>query len=141
MNRLLSSMTLPLATVLLPASALAAPVVLTATLTGAAETAGGDADGAGTFRAEADPDSGDFCYKLTGDKIAKPTMAHVHTGAAGADGPPLATIDVTGPKDDECVAMEPAKIKDIVANPAGYYVNIHTADYPKGALRGQLAKQ
>jgi hypothetical protein len=27
-----------------------------------------------------------------------------------------------------------------LANPAAYYVNVHTADYPDGAIRGQLAK-
>jgi hypothetical protein len=31
-------------------------------------------------------------------------------------------------------------LKPIIANPAGYYVNIHNADFPGGAVRGQLAK-
>lgn len=128
------------ALIVLAPAALAAPVVLTASLTGANETAGGDADGTGTFRAEADPATGDFCYTLTAEKTAAPTMAHVHTGAAGADGAPVATLEVTG-KGDDCIAMEPDKIKEILANPAGFYVNVHTADYPKGAIRAQLAKQ
>lgn len=120
--------------------AFAATTILTATLAGANEPAGGDPDGAGSFRAELDPDSGDFCYTLSGAKIAKPTMAHVHTGAAGVDGPPLATLEVTGPNSDACIAMEPDQIKKILADPAGFYVNIHTDDFPKGAVRGQLAK-
>jgi hypothetical protein len=127
--------------VLAPAVAFAAPVVLTATLAGANETAGGDADGTGTFRVEADPASGDFCYTLTAENTAAPTMAHVHAGAAGADGAPIANLSVTGKGGDECIAMEPDKIKGILANPAGFYVNVHTADYPKGAIRGQLIKQ
>ena len=120
--------------------AFAASTILTATLAGASEPAGGDPDGTGSFRAELDPDSGDFCYTLSGMKIAKPTMAHVHTGAAGVDGPPLATLEVTGPSSDACIAMEPDQIKKISADPAGFYVNIHTDDFPKGAVRGQLAK-
>jgi len=121
-----------------PAAALAAPVTLVAHLTGAAETAGGDPDGAGRFTAEIDPENGDFCYSLSAAKIAAPTMAHVHSGVAGEDGPPVLDIAVTS---DECLAREPALLKPIADNPAGYYVNIHTADFPKGAVRGQLGKK
>lgn len=116
------------------AAAQAAAVKLTSTLSGA----GADTDGTGAFAAEVDADAGDFCYTLTVAKIAKPTMAHVHTGAAGTNGPPVITVDVTGTT-DECVAVEPDVLKAIVANPAGYYVNVHTADFPAGAIRGQLA--
>lgn len=123
---------------LLPTMALAAPVVLTATLSGANEPAGGDPDGTGSFTVEIDPDAGDFCYTLKGAKIAPATMAHVHSGAAGVDGPPVVTIQVA---DDECVALEPDVLRPIVASPADFYVNIHNADFPKGAVRGQLAKK
>lgn len=137
-------MMLPVAVLVLAglsAPAAAATVVLATTLSGANEPSGGDADGGGGFRVEVDADTGDFCYSLWGDKIAAPTMAHVHSGAAGVDGPPVATIEVTGKDSDQCVALEPDKLKPIVANPAAFYVNIHTADFPKGAVRGQLAKQ
>ena len=55
--------------------ALAAKATLVSMLNGANETAGGDTDGAGSFTVDIDSDSGDFCYTLTGTKIAKPTMA------------------------------------------------------------------
>jgi CHRD domain len=29
-------------------------------------------------------------------------------------------------------------IKKIIAKPENYYVNIHTVEYPDGAIRGQL---
>jgi len=32
-------------------------------------------------------------------------------------------------------------VTDILANPDGYYVNVHNAEYPGGAIRGQLAPQ
>ena len=118
--------------------AMAASVKLSATLTGANEPAGGDADATGAFTAEADAEAGDLCYTLTVGKMAKPTAAHIHTGAAGVNGAPVVTIDVTGASGDECVAVEPDVLKPIVANPAGYYVNVHNAEFPAGAIRGQL---
>jgi hypothetical protein len=30
--------------------------------------------------------------------------------------------------------------KDILKNPADYYVNVHNEEYEAGALRGQLSK-
>lgn len=129
-----------LAATALSTPAFARPVTLIATLTGAAETGGGDADGAGGFKAEADDETGDFCFTLWAEKTAKPTMAHVHEGAAGADGKPVGTLEMTGKDSDACIALEPELIKKIVATPDAYYVNVHTADFPKGAIRGQLAK-
>lgn len=118
--------------------AVAAPVTLAATLSGANEPGGGDADGTGAFTVEIDADAGDFCYTLTADKIDKATMAHVHTGAAGVNGPPVVTLELGS---DLCVAVEPDVLKPIVANADGYYVNVHNAAYPGGAVRGQLAKK
>jgi len=124
----------------LPTAASAVVTKLTATLAGANETGGGDTDGSGKFSADVDADSGDFCFKLSGSRIDPPTAAHVHTGAAGTDGPPVITLQVTGDDSDECVAVEPDTLKAILAAPANYYVNIHTAPFPKGAVRGQLSK-
>lgn len=118
--------------------ALAASVKLTATLTGANEPGGGDGDGTGAFAADIDAETGDLCYTLTAAKIGTATAAHIHTGAAGVNGAPVVTIDVTGASGDECVAVEPDVLKPIVANPAGYYVNVHNAQFPAGAIRGQL---
>lgn len=124
----------------LPAAASAATVKLTATLDGASEPAGGDPDGKGALSAEVDPDTGDFCYTLSATDTDKPVAAHIHTGAAGVEGAPVITLQVTGAAGDECVAVEPDTLKAILAAPEGYYVNVHTAALPKGAIRGQLAK-
>lgn len=121
------------------ASPAMAAVTLTATLNGASETGGGDADGTGSFSGQLDVDTGDLCFTLSATKIAPATAAHIHEGAAGVDGKPVANLTVTGPSDDSCVAAEPDLLKAIVAAPGNYYVNVHTADYPKGAVRGQLS--
>jgi hypothetical protein len=118
-----------------PLSAISPRVTLVASLTGANETAGGDADGTGSFSATVDADEGDLCYALKADKIAAVTMAHIHSGAAGSNGPPVVTIGMT---DDNCMAVEPDVLRAITANPGNYYVNIHNAEFPAGAIRGQL---
>jgi hypothetical protein len=119
-----------------PVAAQAAPVTLVATLTGAAETPPGDTDGTGQFSVEIEADAGDFCYSLSAAKIAPATMAHVHAGAAGTNGAPVITLQMG---EDMCIAAEPDVLKQIVAAPANYYVNVHNAEFPAGAVRGQLA--
>lgn len=122
----------------LPAAAFAEAVVLTATLDGAGEKKGGDPDGSGSFTAEIDTETGDVCYILAVENIGDAMAAHIHKGAAGKDGRPVAAIDVTGPDDDLCIAVEPETLERIVATPGGYYVNVHTKDFPAGSVRGQL---
>ena len=137
--------TAALALLLAPLAASAETVVLTATLSGANEigangNGAGAPNGNGAFRAEIDSETGDVCYTLYAEKTAAPTMAHIHTGAAGVNGGPVITMDVTGKGNDKCMPVEPDKLKAILADPAGFYVNIHTADFPGGAVRGQLTK-
>lgn len=121
----------------LSGAALAEPVVLSATLDGASEIGGGDTDGSGSFSAEIDPETGDICYTLSTADIGDAMAAHIHAGAAGTNGKPIITIEVTG-EDDLCIAAEPDTLKPIVETPGDYYVNVHTAEFPKGAIRGQL---
>ena len=137
-KRILAGMAM-VALLALPLAAQAAPVKLGAVLKGANEPGGGDADGTGTFSAEVDADAGDFCFTVTSAKIGAPTMAHVHTGAVGVNGAPVITIDPKG--NDECIAVEPDVLRPIVATPEAYYVNIHNAEFPGGAIRGQLVKK
>jgi CHRD domain len=116
---------------------------LEATLTGAAEVPGpGDPDGAGTATIRLRLGQGQVCFMLTASNIILPaTAAHIHTGAAGVAGPvlvPLVAPDAGGTSQG-CVATPRATVKAILQNPAGYYVNIHTTDYPAGAIRGQLS--
>jgi hypothetical protein len=116
--------------------------MLSATLTGAAEVPGpGDADGTGTAKITLNEGKGEVCYELTVDKIAPANAAHIHSGAVDKAGPPIATL--TAPANGTskgCVALDKDKIKDVMQNPANYYVNVHNAEFPDGAVRGQLGK-
>lgn len=110
-----------------------------ATLSGATETAGGDPDGSGKFHATADAEAGEFCFSLSVAGIGEVTGAHVHDGAAGKDGKVLLTVYETDAGEEECLAPAPELLAKMLDNPQDYYVNVHTAEYPKGAVRAQLS--
>jgi hypothetical protein len=68
-----------------------------------------------------------------------PTFAHIHVGAAGTSGNIVVPLSTgTTLKSKGCVSASPATISAIAANPHGYYVNIHSKQYPSGAVRAQL---
>ena len=119
---------------------------LMATLTGAAQVeASGDPDGSGTAMVTLDTNSGEVYFDLKFANITLPTLqAHIHRGAAGVAGPVVIPFygQAAAPDGNQArgrVTADLALIQEIVANPAGFYVNVHTSDYPKGAIRGQLA--
>ncbi len=111
---------------------------MTIKMTGEAEAPGpGDTDGSGTAELTFNHDKGEVCYTLTTEKIQTVTAAHIHSGAAGQAGPPKVTFT---PPTKGCASVEKAVMDDIMKNPSNYYVNAHNAEFPKGALRGQLGK-
>ena len=115
---------------------------LMTSLNGAMEVPGpGDTDGTGKFSATVNPGQTKVCYTLSVAKIDKPTMAHVHRGAAGVAGPPVITLKTpTAGRSSACAMVTRALAKELLANPEGFYVNVHNAAYPGGAVRGQLMK-
>jgi len=115
-------------------------VHLMASLTGSAEVPGpGDADGTGTFTGRLNVGQGKLCYTLTSAKLGTLTMAHIHAGKAGVAGPPVVTLKASSPA-QTCMAVDKDTAQKLVAMPGDFYVNIHTADLPNGAIRGQLMK-
>ena len=110
-----------------------------AQLSGANEPGGGDPNGAGLARIEINGTTNTVCTDLEVRQISPATAAHIHRGAAGVNGPPVITLDTPDDNDsDDCDEVAQSLIDEIRANPAGFYVNVHTADYPNGAIRGQL---
>lgn len=101
----------------------------------------GDLNGYGAFASTVRGSRG-FCYGYTVNNIAKPTMAHIHRGGARVNGPVVLPLRVppngTGSAVTGCQAVDPALLSQIRANPGGFYVNVHTPDFPGGAVRGQL---
>ena len=112
-----------------------------ANLTGANEVPPADPDGTGTAQVHIASALNTICTELEIRDIGAVTAAHIHRGAAGVNGPPVVTLSIPGDDDsDDCDVVADALLDEIVDNPAGFYVNVHTADYPNGAIRGQLMR-
>ena len=115
---------------------------LVATLTGEAEAAAGDANAGGLFEALVNPETERICYSITAGNIDKATVAQIHSGAAGATGDPVLTLDTPDGDDDDsedCQDIDAGLAQALLAHPESYYVNVRTGAFPGGAIRGQLA--
>ncbi|MCI0582090.1 MAG: CHRD domain-containing protein [Chloroflexi bacterium] len=110
------------------------------------ETTGATGGGSGFFTYTVD--GGTLCYTLevTGLTVA-PVAAHIHPAPRNVAGPvavPLGTPSGATGSSAGCItaaeggAMTPAELAAIVADPTGFYVNVHTPSFPGGEVRGQL---
>jgi len=118
-------------------------VRLSTTLLGANEVPGpGDPDGSGTAVLRLNAAQEQICYTLTVSTIAPATAAHIHVGPTDTAGPVVVGLaPPTSGASSGCVeGVASSLIKAIIQHPEEYYVNVHNAEYPAGALRGQLSK-
>ena len=115
---------------------------LSTRLTGAAERPGpGDPDGHGRATIRLNPTQQKVCFYLTVSNIMLPaTAAHIHVGASTTFGNAVVTLSAPTASGISfgCVSASAGVISGILANPSNYYVNVHTTDFPDGAIRGQL---
>jgi hypothetical protein len=121
---------------------IAEPHQLRASLSGANEVPPADPDGRGRALVSAKDDR--VCFSLTWERIAQPALGHIHRGAKGVNGPVVVGFPVFDglPASfngvDGCVSADPALVGEIRHDPAGFYVNLHNAEFPGGVIRGQL---
>ena len=100
----------------------------------------GDPDGKGS--ASAIYDEGKLCFALTVKNIGEPTGAHIHRGTSRKNG--AVVVPLTPPADGDpgassgCVDVAADVARSILRNPHRFYWNVHTAEYPAGAIRGQV---
>lgn len=121
----------------MPAVAFAQNVSLSTTLTGAAEVPGpGDPDGVGFAVVTISGTS--LTYSVIHSQIGAPTLAHIHRAPVGVQGPPVVDFNVATLVHGTATISQ-ALANEIAANPSLFYVNVHTSDFPNGAIRGQLA--
>jgi hypothetical protein len=108
-------------------------------------------DGSGNITAA----TADFAVQLAGYPPSTPVVAaHIHNGPAGVsagvlvgsgitagDGIVLANGSGSFTRTGITQNMDPAHVNDMIANPANYYFNVHSASNPSGFSRGQMVKQ
>ena len=118
---------------------------LKAALSGTEEVPGpGVKDGVGA--AGIDISGTKVCSDLAVTMGEKPLKAHIHKGAKGASGPVVVDlVPVFNPGEaaftsKSCVETTADTAAQLIADPGGYYVNVHSGSHPDGAMRGQLAK-
>ena len=100
---------------------------------------GGDVDGFGKAEIAINDATNSVCTDLEVRDIGEVDGAHIHRGAAGVVGPPVITLDTPDDNDsDDCDTVDDALVDEIRNNPGGFYVNVHTAEHPTGAIRGQI---
>ena len=117
----------------------AGPHSLAGALRGSRQVDGaGDPDGDG-FGIVTFDDGMAFFYFDTSD-VDAPTAAHIHMGTSTENGPVV--IDTTASFTDgnsiSSVDVDEDLAMQIVASSDHYYFNVHSADHPAGAIRGQL---
>jgi hypothetical protein len=125
------------------ASAASNSMTYTVKLTGTTESPMGPKHGSGTAKITLNVAKGTVCYNITVMGIKLPAAAdHIHAGKAGKSGPvvvPFATAPGKTGHTAGCVhSVRVSLIKGMMNHPTSYYVNVHTTDYPAGAVRGQL---
>jgi hypothetical protein len=100
----------------------------------------GDRNGRGTFSATVDGDQ--LCFGLTVKNLDATAAAHIHRGGKRRNGPVVVPLEHPAEGDPgasaDCVTVDEDLVGAILRRPGRFYVNVHTAEFGGGAVRGQL---
>ena len=122
---------------LLPVAAVAEVPQHRVTLTGAREVPGpGDGNGRGSFSWSLDGTR--LCYLLSAKRIGTAAASHIHRGKSGVAGPVKVELTAPTPASAACTTVGAGLATALRTHPRRFYVNVHNAAYPAGAIRAQL---
>ncbi|MEU4407398.1 CHRD domain-containing protein [Streptosporangium sp. NPDC023963] len=83
-----------------------------------------------------------FHYIVQWRNTGRPTAFHIHRGKAGVNGPVVIDLlsngRIRGNTAAGSVSVKSSLLRDIKAKPKNWYANLHTRQFPDGAVRGQL---
>jgi Cu/Zn superoxide dismutase len=76
--------------------------------------------------------------------VTNPTLSHIHQQAAGMNGSVIISFATsasafTNGRTKGSIQLDAATFANILANPAGFYVNVHSMAFGGGEVRGQLS--
>ena len=133
-----------------PASAQTGGKLLTATLSGANDVPPTTETATGTASVTVNPGKGEICWEITTTGFSDTdtiTATHIHSGQSGANGGIIVHLAATknGTNSGCTTTVQPGgaaltrdQIDAIRKAPQVFYVNVHTSEFPNGAIRGQL---
>jgi hypothetical protein len=114
-------------------------ITFEATLSGASEVPANWSTASGTATATYNTSSKALSLTITYTGIT-PSYGHLHKGAAGVNGPAVFHfVGLSSPIYYTCPPFDAFQETDLLNNL--FYINLHTAAYPDGEIRGQLIKQ
>lgn len=124
------------ALLLVTAPAYATSIVFTVPLLGSNEVAPnvGDPDGFGTATLTIDDVALTVSWNISVSNLDPVILDHIHQGDATVNGPVV--VDFGGLLSGGPIFD--ADLAGVLANPSGYYVNVHTTTFTGGAIRGQI---
>lgn len=112
------------------------PSRLGAVLVGGNEVPGpGDTDGFGLANVRVA--ASQVCWRISVSAVEPIAAAHIHAGPRGVAGPVVVPLE---PYRQGCADVKRRLARFIAHHPNQFYVNVHNAEFPAGALRGQLLR-
>lgn len=100
----------------------------------------GDATAVGFARVIVDSTANTVTFMLVDPDLQNIVASHIHESPAGVFGNVVIPFNLpfTGGVSSGTVPGDAAVIAKLIANPSGFYVNVHNTPFPAGATRGQL---
>jgi hypothetical protein len=92
----------------------------------------------GNAQFDVNPAEHRVCFNLSYQGIDHPTSGHIHRGRRDEAGPVAVDLRLEANGNQGCVGAPYGVLRAMQADPHGFYVNLHTKEFPDGAMRGQL---